>query len=160
MSTQRSRPISTSSNETAGDPNPGFIVVDASVWFSRLVPKDVFHQTVKIWMEKQRSEGVTFLSPALLLPEVAGAISRRTGEPRLARNAIDSLTRLPGLRLIEMNQPFVQEAARLAADLGLRGADSLYVAVASRLKLTLATLDEDQKIKAASVIAVHFLENQ
>ena len=160
MSAQRSRPTSTSSSETAGDPNPGFIVVDASVWVSRLVPKDVFHQTVKIWMEKQRSEGATFLSPALLLPEVAGAISRRTGEPRLAQRATDSLARLPGLRLVEMDQPLVQEAARLAADLGLRGADSLYVAVASRLNLSLATLDEDQKTRATSVIAVNFLENQ
>lgn len=57
-----------------------------------------------------------------------------------------------------MDQPIVQEAARLAADLGVRGADSFYVAVAARLNLPLATLDEDQKTRAASLITIHFLE--
>jgi len=153
-------PTEASSNASDGDPNTGFIVVDASVWVSRLVPKDAFHRTVKAWMEQQRSEGAIFLSPAMLLPEVAGAISRRTGEPRLARNAIDSLKRLPGLRLVEMDQPSVQEAARLAAALGLHGAASIYVAVAARLNLPLATLDIDQKTRAASSVAVHFLKKQ
>ena len=81
----------------------------------------------------------------MLLPEVAGAISRRTCEQRLARNAIDSLTGLPQLQLIEMDRPLVQEAARLAADLGLRGTDSFYITVASRLKLSMVTLDGYQK---------------
>lgn len=158
MSMQFNTPSSSSGEIEDDAPSPDYIVIDASVWVSRLVHKDVFHQIVKAWMEKQRSEGVIFLSPALLLPEVAGAISRRTGEPHLARNAIASLIRLPGLRLVEMDQSLVQEASRLAADLGLRGADSFYVAVAARLNLPLFTLDEDQKTKADSVIAVHTLD--
>lgn len=157
MNAQLSRPTINSSSESVGGPNPGFIVVDASVWVSRLVPKDVFHQSVKAWMEERRSDGVVFLSPALLLPEVSGAISRRTGEQQLARNAIDSLARLPGSKLVNMDQSLVQEAARLAVDLGLRGADAIYVALAARLNLPLATLDEDQKTRAASVIAVRIL---
>ena len=160
MSAQLGQPTINSSSESEGDPNPGFIVVDASVWVSRLVTKDVFHPTVKTWMEERRSDGVIFLSPALLLPEVGGAISRRTGEQQLARNAIDSLARLPGLKLVDMDQSLVQEAARLAADLGLRGADAIYVALAARLNLLLATLDEGQKTRADSVIAVHILEKQ
>jgi predicted nucleic acid-binding protein len=160
MNEQRGKATTVSNSGPTGNPNQSFIVVDASVWVSRLVPMDIFHQIVKAWMDRQRSERVTLLSPALLLPEVAGAISRRTGEPRLARSAIDGLTRLPRLRLIELDQSLIQEAARLASDLGLRGADSFYVAVASRLKLPLATLDEDQKTRAASVIAVQILGNQ
>ena len=132
-----------------------FIVIDASVWVSRLVPNDMFHAPVKAWMEQGRSQGVVFLSPALLLPEVAGAISRRTGEPGLAHRAAETLAQLPGMRLVEMDQSLVLEAARLAADLGLRGADSLYVALAARLNIPLLTLDEDQKTRAESVIPVH-----
>jgi len=158
MSMQLDSPSSASGDIEDDDPMPDFIVLDASVWVSRLVQKDVFHRAVKAWMEKQRSEGVIFLSPALLLPEVAGAISRRTGEPHLARNATASLMRLPGLRLVAMDQSLVQEASRLAADLGVRGADSFYVAVAARLNLPLFTLDEDQKTRVASVIAVHTLD--
>ncbi len=152
-------PLSSASGDiNDDDPMPDFIVLDASVWISRLVQRDVFHRAVKAWMDKQRSEGVIFLSPALLLPEVAGAISRRTCEPHLARNATASLMRLPGLRLVELDQSLVQEASRLAADLGLRGADSFYVAVAARLNLPLFTLDEDQKTRADSVITMHTLD--
>lgn len=157
MRMQFNPPSSASGDINDDNPMPDFIVLDASVWVSRLVQKDVFHQAVKAWMEKQRSEGVIFLSPALLLPEVAGAVSRRTGEPYLARNATDSLIHLPGLRLVAMDQPLVQEATRLAADLGVRGADSFYVAVAARLNLPLITLDEDQKTRADSVIDVYTL---
>jgi predicted nucleic acid-binding protein len=154
-----SNPQASAAVQETGDPStPGFIVVDASVWVSRLVPQDAFHLLVKRWMEKQRAEGVTLLSPTLLLPEVGGAISRRTGEPQLGRNAIDQLARLPGLKLVEMDHSLVQQAARLASDLGLRGADSLYVGVATRLKLSLVTLDEDQKSKASSAVAVYSLE--
>ncbi len=45
----------------------------------------------------------------------------------------------------------MKEAASLAAELGLRGADSVYVAVASRLDIPLATLDADQYLKVCTL---------
>ena len=135
-----------------------FIVLDASVWISRLVSQDEFHAVVKSWMEEQRDAGVQFISPALLLAEVGGAISRRTGEPALAKKAITQLENLPGLRLVEMDNELVRQAAKLAAELGLRGADSMYVAVARRLDLPLITFDVDQRERAGERIAVHSIE--
>ncbi|RPI20719.1 MAG: PIN domain-containing protein [Chloroflexota bacterium] len=127
----------------------GYFVVDASLWVARLVPQDAFHIPVKNWLEAQRQRSAIFLSPSLLLPEVSGAISRRTGDPVLAAQACSALENLPGLRLVGMDQDLVIMAARLAAELGLRGADSLYAAVAARLDLPLVTLDEDQRHRAA-----------
>ena len=135
-----------------------FIVLDASVWVSRLVSKDEFHAAVKSWMEEQREAGVQFISPALLLAEVGGAISSRTGEPRLGKKAITQLEILPGLRLVEMDNELVHQAAKLAAELGLRGADSMYVAVARQLDLPLVTFDVDQHQRAKERIAVHSIE--
>lgn len=132
----------------------GHIVIDASVWVSRLVPQDVFHSNVKSWMETQLLNGQSFLSPAILLPEVAGAISRRTGDPTLANRAVDRLQKLPDLSLLEMNQSLILLAVKLAADLGVRGADSVYVATAFVLNLPLVTLDRDQMERAASAIFV------
>jgi predicted nucleic acid-binding protein len=86
--------------------NP-FFVLDASAWVSRLVSQDEFHAAVKSWMEEQREAGVQFISPALLLAEVGGAISRHTGEPRLGKKAITQLENLPGLRLVEMDNELV-----------------------------------------------------
>ncbi len=130
------------------------VVVDASVWVARLVPQDLFHEPVKAWMAAQRADNKLLISPALLLPEVAGAIARRTGDPDLAQRAVEALPRLPGLRLIEMERDLVESAAALAAQLGLRGADAIYVAAADYLHLPLCTLDAEQSRRAAYRIEI------
>jgi predicted nucleic acid-binding protein len=130
-----------------------FIVVDASVWVARLVSEDTFYEPVKRWMSARLEKEDQFLAPALLLSEVGGAISRRT-TPSLGLKAIEQLQHLPGLQLIEMENSLLQEAAQLAAELGLRGADSTYVAVAARLGVPLITLDVDQKERASKRIKV------
>ena len=131
-----------------------YIVVDASLWVARLVPQDHFFEKVKIWMDDQRRAGTGFLSPALLLAEVASAISRRTESPALGQRALQSLETLPNLRLVAMDATLMRNAAELAVALGLRGADSTYVAVADHLDLPLATLDEDQRNRASERVDV------
>ena len=130
-----------------------FIVVDASIWVARLVSEDIFYKPVKEWMSTRLEEDDQFLAPSLLLAEIGGAISRRT-TPSLGLKAIEQVQSLPGLQLVEMENLLLQEAAQLAARLGLRGADSTYVALAARLDLPLMTLDIDQKERAAKRIKV------
>jgi predicted nucleic acid-binding protein len=130
-----------------------FIVVDASVWVARLVSQDVFYEPVKKWMSARLKADDRFLAPSLLLAEIGGAISRRTSSS-LGLKAIKQVENLPGLQLVEMENSLLREAAKLAAELGLRGADSTYVAVASRLDLPLMTLDIDQREKAAKRVEV------
>jgi predicted nucleic acid-binding protein len=130
------------------------VVIDASVWVARLVPQDAFHQPVKDWMAARREENMLFISPALLLPEVAGAVARRTGSEEMAMQAVAALESLPGLKLIEMERNLVSAAASLAARLRLRGADAVYVAAAEYLKLPLCTLDEDQALRAGYAVRI------
>ena len=130
-----------------------FIVVDASIWVARLVSEDIFYEPVKEWMSTRLEEDDQFLAPSLLLAEIGGVISRRT-TPSLGLKAIEQVQSLPGLQLVEMENLLLQEAAQLAARLGLRGADSTYVALAARLDLPLMTLDIDQKERAAKRIKV------
>ena len=131
-----------------------FIVVDASIWVARLVPQDIFYTNVKTWFDTQSKLETIFLSPGLMLAEVAGAISRRTGQQQLGLQVITNLQQLSNLQLVEMDNRLMIDSARLAARLGLRGADSVYVAVAMRLNIPLATLDQDQKEKSASIIPI------
>src|SRR6266545_1853808 len=130
-----------------------FIVVDASVWVARLVSQDVFYEPVKQWMSLRLGEDDQFLAPSLLLAELGGAISRRT-TPSLGLKAIEQVQNLPGLQLVEMDHSLLLESAQLAAELGLRGADSTYVAAAARLDLPLITLDVDQKERARKRVKV------
>jgi predicted nucleic acid-binding protein len=131
------------------------LVVDASVWVARFVPQDEFHGRVRSWLDRQRLTGNKFLAPALLLTEVAGAISRRTGAIALGKRTAERLDSLPGLRLVQMDQTLVREATRLAAELDLRGADAYYIAVADRLEIPLVTLDNDQGQRASNRVIVH-----
>lgn len=132
----------------------GYVVVDASLWVARLVAHDAFHETSRSWLEAQRAAGTTFLAPSLLIVEVGGVISRRSGEPSLARRAVQALQALPDLRLVQMDAELVQATSGLAANLGLRGADAFYVAVAARLQVPLATLDSDQRARAGRAVVV------
>jgi predicted nucleic acid-binding protein len=129
-------------------------VVDASVWVSRLVLQDAFHQASRRWLDEYTAGGGVLVVPVLLLPEVAGAIARRTGDPRLGRRAVDGLLRLPVLRVVPLDRHLGEESARLAADLSLRGADAVYVGVARQLGIPLVTWDQEQQGRAGGVITV------
>jgi predicted nucleic acid-binding protein len=136
------------------------VVVDASVWVARLVPQDRFHQPAKNWMAECRAGNSLFISPSLLLPEVGGAIARRTGDHDLAQRTLEALLLLPGLRLIEMERSLIEAAGSLAAGLGLRGSDAVYVAAAEYLDLPLCTLDEEQAQRAAYRVRIQRLDLQ
>ncbi len=135
-------------------PTRPLTVVDASVWVSRLVPQDVHHEASRGWLENFTGEGGSIVAPVLLLPEIAGAISRRTGSPELAHQAVKQLLRLASLRLVAVDRRLGQAASRLAADLGLRGADATYAAIAEQLKIPLVTWDNEHIEKAGKRISV------
>lgn len=119
-------------------------VVDASVWVSRFVPADVHHESSYRWLEGVVTRGELLVAPALLLVEVAGAVSRRTGSPELAARAVDLLGQLPSTRLVPVDAELARLAAGIAGQHRLRGGDALYVALALRLGFTLVTWDQEQ----------------
>ena len=129
-------------------------VVDASIWVSRLVSRDANHALSRAWLEGQITRGELLVSPAILLPEIAGALARRTGLAGVARRAIEQLLRIPVVRLVPIDDRVAREASRLAARLRLRGADAVYVAVARLLGLPLVTLDQEQEQRAGGMITV------
>ncbi len=135
------------------------MVVDASVVVSRLVPHDVHHDASRRWLRRYIDGGGVVIAPALLLPEVAGAVARRTGVPRLARRAVDAVLRLPGLRLISVDDALARAGARIAARLRVRGGDALYVAAAAELRLPLVTWDMEQRERAAGLVDVRVPED-
>ena len=130
------------------------MIVDASVVVSRLVPHDVHYERSRRWLMRHVARGGLVIAPALLLPEVAGAVVRRTGEPRLARRAVDAVLRLPALRLVSVDDVLARSAARLAGRLRVRGADAIYIATAARLRLPLVTWDFEQRDRAAGLVEV------
>ncbi len=79
---------------------------------------------------------------------MAAAISRRTGEGTLAREAVKVLTSASSMQLIPMDSTLVQVAVSVAADLQLRAGDAIYVAVARNMNIPLVSWDKEQLQKA------------
>ncbi len=91
--------------------------------------------------------------PAIVLPEVAGPIARRTGNIQFGQAAASQIATLREVSLISMDIDFAQRSAELAASLKLRGADATYVAVAVMRNAVLVTLDDELRTRAAKVVS-------
>lgn len=76
------------------------IVVDASVMVSALWPQDVNHVTSRNWLAAQTLSDEALVAPFLFLGEIAGAITRRTGESELGHAALEELQAIPRLKLV------------------------------------------------------------
>ena len=130
------------------------IVVDASVWVSSLILDDVFHVVSRDWLRHKAAEREPLVAPALMLAEVAGAISRRTHRPMDGKAAIDTLLRLGALRLVAVDRRLGKEAAVLAAVAGLRGADAIYAALARHLSVPLVSWDNELQERTGKLLVV------
>jgi predicted nucleic acid-binding protein len=127
-------------------------VVDASVWVSRFVPVDANHAASRAWFGAHLSAGGILVAPTLLLAEVAGAISRRTGDAVLGRAAGERIVALPEVQIVGLDRRLGDLAARLAAEHRLRGADAVYVALAFGLGVPLFTWDAEQLARATGLV--------
>ncbi|MSQ13680.1 MAG: PIN domain-containing protein [Dehalococcoidia bacterium] len=127
-------------------------VVDASVWVSGFFPTDSAHEVSLRWLGAIIESGANAFAPALVLPEVAGAIARRSGATEMGVEAADQLTSLPTLQIVILDTEIAALSTRLAAELRLRGADAVYVALARRLGMSLVTWDAEQRERAGQVV--------
>lgn len=129
-------------------------VVDASVWVAAMVEKDRHHRESRAWLAHRINAGESLAIPELALPEIAGAIARRTGEATLGVRAVRRVLATPRLTLVAANGPTWRLATMLAAGLGLRGADAVYLAVARRLGEPLVTWDGEMLARAGDDVTV------
>lgn len=92
------------------------------------------------------------MAPIVLVAEVGGAITRRTRRPRFAHRVIEELFGSKELRLVPIDHDLARDGALLAVDLGLKGTDAMYVALARQLDVPLVTWDREQRERGAAVI--------
>lgn len=130
------------------------IAVDASVWVSLFVEEEQHHADSREWIERQLRARESMVAPMLLAVEVAGAVARRSGDAADGHAAFARLRRNRQLNLVPLDDRRGILAARLAANLRLRGADATYVAVALEYGVPLVTWDHEHLSRASSIIQV------
>lgn len=128
--------------------------VDASVHLNALNPSEPGSQASLACLEQLISQQNPILSPTLLLVEVAAATARSLGDAELALQSASALRDLPGQLWIPLDDELAREAARLAAEARLRGADAVCAAVAHRFGTTLVTRDRQQLERLAGIVPV------
>jgi predicted nucleic acid-binding protein len=69
---------------------------------------------------------------------------------------VDLLRDLHHIQFVPIDATVTQDAAEIAADRALRGADAVYVAVARRYGCALVTLDREQRERAAPIDLLSF----
>ncbi len=129
------------------------MVIDASVWVSYFVPSDPHHQGSYEWVAQQLAEGSSLVMPGLSLAEVGGAVSRISRDAETGKAAVRWLLTRAGLEIVS-GEDQEEEAAFLACDLLLRGADAYYVLLARRRSLPLISWDEQQLARSADLTPV------
>ena len=124
------------------------VVIDASVLVADIRPEEPHHAEARTFLQRAASEGWAIYLPALdsiVLPEIAAAISRGTGDPILARRFVAAVQRIPHYDILPVLRDLSELAADLAAEYRIRGCDAVYVALAQQHGATLITLDRQQR---------------
>lgn len=131
------------------------VVVDASVLVSQASSQDVYHVASSVWLTRYLTNGGLLIEPEFVLIEVASAISRRTGQATFAEQVAQKLIQSATIRLITLDTTLLHEVIRIAANLGLRAGDALYVALAHQLGVPLISWDKEQLARADPLVEAY-----
>ena len=135
-------------------------VTDASVWVSRFLPDDEFHEVSRAWLKSVVGAGLPLFAPSHVLAEVAGAVTRRTGRTRYGYAVAQRIQQVPTLQLVAINVEIGDFAAEVASSCRLRGSDALYAAVAHQLNVSLVSWDKEQMTRVAGFITAYSPDEQ
>jgi predicted nucleic acid-binding protein len=130
--------------------------IDASVFLNAFNPYEEGHQDSHHLLAYLQEQAMPIIVPALVLPEVAAAVSRGRQDETLAREFALALSRLPHVLMIPLDDTLARQAVDLAAEYRLRGSDAVYAAVAFRFGSALVTLDREQHQRIAALLTARY----
>jgi predicted nucleic acid-binding protein len=131
------------------------VIADASVIVAAFSQVEAAHAVAREWLERALRAGLS--APVILLPEVASAIARSSGDAALAGQIVSDLLVSP-INFLEVDGQLAAESARIARVHGIKGCDSIYVALAVRLNQPLVTLDAEQLTLGGMIADVRWPE--
>jgi len=123
--------------------------VDASVFVAAARPEEAQSTESRAFFRQVEANSDTVICPTLVLPECGAAVARRTGSQALAQRTVLDIETLPNMRLVPVTWELARDASRIAGSQRLRGADSVYVALAQAFDATLVTWDDEMLKRAA-----------
>lgn len=127
------------------------VALDASILVAATLPDEAEHRGAARLMASLNISGATIAVPALLLPEFTGALRRNGRPPSRIRDYV-RIFRSQQTEIWSVDLALADLAADIALLQGVKGADSVYLAVARLLGVPLITLDREQRERAPADI--------
>ncbi len=128
--------------------------IDASVHINALNENEPESEDSQAFLARVERERLAMVCPALLVTEMAAALSRAFDDHEKSMAFAIAVRNLPNLTLVSLDEPLAVAAAELAARHRLRGADAVYAAVTERHQTTLVTNDHQQLERLSGVLPV------
>lgn len=125
-------------------------VIDASVFVASARSDEPYYQMSREFLRKAQIHEI--YCPTIVLAECAAAISRQTDDPSLAEELVSIIEDLPGINLIPLDLSLARKASNVALRYRLRGADSIYVAVAEYFDAALITWDKEMLKRGSEAV--------
>ena len=126
--------------------------IDSSVFIASIRTEEPHHLASLDFLDQLQAQPSSVFCPSLALPECSAALARRTGDIALAQRLVSIVKNFIGMRMVALSIPLAERAAQIAAAQRLRGADSVYVAVAEEFAATLVTWDGEMLQRGAALI--------
>ena len=124
--------------------------VDASVFVNAFNLREAGHAASLRILSAIQDRAVPMIVPTLIIPEIAAAVARATGDHEAALDYAAAAAALPHLTLVSLTAAVARQAGELAAVHRLRGADAVYVAVARRYGTTIVSRDRERNAAGSS----------
>lgn len=135
-------------------------LLDASVFISAIQKTETNHRVAKTVLGIVQSENIGLVAHALFFFEVHSTLQRKSGDSSKWAKALAYAKALPVAKFAGIDQRLFLNQERLLSTLGLKGADSVYVAIAAEHKANLITFDKEilERAAAHSISTTDFLK--
>ncbi len=125
--------------------------IDASVFINAFNPHEAGHAHSLRLLAMVHEHADPVMVPTLLVPEIAAAVARASGDGPGALQYAVATAALPHLTFVSLTPAVARQAAELSAGHGLRGADAIYLVVARRYGTTLVSCDDEQRGRGSAI---------
>jgi predicted nucleic acid-binding protein len=129
------------------------LVLDASVAIASLRPTEPAYGAARARVRRVANGDDVVVVPSIFIVEVAGALSRLGFDAAAIETFVATLTSAPH-EVTTMGPRRAHLAARLAVATKLRGADAMYVWLATREGVPVCTLDNEILTRGAAACQV------
>jgi len=135
------------------------LTLDSSIFVAALRKDEKSHpEALRLFQQIKDGQHIA-IEPYSVLVEVVAAIRRRTNSKLLADRVKNDFLNIGSLIFIDIDSTVAENAASLAADIGVRGMDAIVIQVAREYNAPLISLDMEMIEKAKQVVEVKELSD-